>query len=101
MDTWIRLGVLAILAPLWWPVVKALYSEIDQALWKEGGLFGRKLSATEIERMARHPPESENQLVSEPWAEYRRRMERRGTEAAAPGARASSGPIRSSRRRGF
>ena len=104
MNTFVKLLVLAILAPLWWPVIKALYVELDQALWREGGFFGRKLSPKEIEALGKTARAAENPMVSEPWAEYRRRKARGGADDDAPArssTRSASGPIRSGRRRGF
>ena len=34
--------LLLLAAPIWWPFLKALFREFDEALKDEGGLFGRK-----------------------------------------------------------
>jgi hypothetical protein len=104
-ETWLRYGILLAGAPFWWPVVRALYQELQDALWKEGGLFGRRLSAREMAERARMPRAGSNPLVSEPWAH--RRAPRAGAAArpaagaGAEGAARAPAPLRGSAQRGF
>lgn len=102
-ETWLRYGILIAGAPFWWPVVRALYEELQEALWKEGGLFGRRLSARELAERARAPRVGNNPLVSEPWAH---RRAQRNAGGGTGGARTETGtraatPLRGAAPRGF
>jgi len=90
LETWLRYGILVAAAPFWWPVVRALYEELQEALWKEGGLFGRRLSAREMAERARAPRVGSNPLVSEPWA-HRRAQQRPGGGGAPSNAAPRAG----------
>lgn len=57
--------VVALTSPFWWPFVKALYEEFNDALREEGGLFGDKPNAQELERI-RRAEHLEDSLVNEP-----------------------------------
>jgi hypothetical protein len=113
LDSVVKLAVLAALTPFWWPILKALYAEVQEALWREGGLFGRALGAAEVARLedehrGRHVEHSA--LVSEPWSRRVGRPARPGGQSSAvqrsgrgsPGATAAAaGRLRPLRRRGY
>jgi hypothetical protein len=47
--------LLLLAAPIWWPFLKALYREYDNALADEGGIWGRrKPESTEEDASAQH-----------------------------------------------
>ena len=73
-----RLLALLILAPLWLPVLKALYSDFQGALWEEGGLFGRPPGKRDLEKLREQYGDYESPLVSEPH-ESRRFRDRSST----------------------
>ena len=64
--TLVKVLIIASLAPVWVPVLKALYDDFEAALWREGGLFGRpptKDELIELERKYRH---WKSPLINEP-----------------------------------
>ncbi|MBM3977015.1 MAG: hypothetical protein FJ299_08500 [Planctomycetes bacterium] len=63
--TWVKLLILLVLMPFWWPMVKAIYHDLNTAMWREGGLFGRPPAGAELDRLTRHPPKQTKTLVSE------------------------------------
>lgn len=70
-------------APIWWPFLKALWSDFNYALREEGGLMGRPPSPTELEKLKRETSTREDSLVSEPWV---RPGEQRVTRMKTPAA---------------
>jgi hypothetical protein len=63
--TWVKVLILVVLAPYWWPVLKAIYHDLNTALWREGGLFGKPPGGAELERVTRASSKHTNTLVSE------------------------------------
>lgn len=53
-------------APLWWPVLRALWVEANRMLVEDGGLLGRPPTAKEIGERRRALEELEDPLVHEP-----------------------------------
>ena len=92
----LKLCVLAALSPIWYPIVRELYREVEAALIEEGGLLGSQPTPDELAKLREKYKDYSDPLVSEPWAEARERQEReRGS---------SSGPIQAkapARRGGF
>ncbi|TAJ25208.1 MAG: hypothetical protein EPO68_00340 [Planctomycetota bacterium] len=64
-STWIKVLILVVLAPFWWPVLKAIYHDLNTALWREGGLFGKPPAGAELDKMIQARPKHANTLVSE------------------------------------
>ncbi len=81
----LKLLFLAAVSPIWFPIVRELYREIEAALIEEGGLLGRTPTPDELKLLREKYKDYENPLVSEPWAEARQREqeERAGGNAAA------------------
>lgn len=73
---WYKIFVLVCLAPFWWPILKAMFQEINDTLRDEGGLLGRTPTATEMARLEEKFGKYENPLVSIP--------RRQGGARAAP-----------------
>jgi hypothetical protein len=69
-------------APIWWPFLRTLWRDFDEALAEEGGVFGRTPSARELEEIRRKRVGRPDPLISEPWV---RRDQPRAQ--AAPAAR--------------
>ena len=46
----VRILVIVLAAPIWWPVAKAMWAELNEGLASEGGLFG----TGEVRQTARH-----------------------------------------------
>jgi len=78
--------LLLISAPFWWPFLKALYAELNDALREEGGLVGRAPSAAELRKLNSSLGTYQSPLVSE--------------EHPAAGARRSSAPTAGRRNAG-
>jgi hypothetical protein len=104
-ETYYKLLFLLLTAPIWFPVVKAMWKELQFALAPEGGLFGRD----EQREVAVRAP-GEDPWLNVPRARYRGRLAARtgsrqspapGPGAAARSAPQRSAPVRAARRRGF
>jgi hypothetical protein len=72
--------LLVLAAPFWWPFLKALYAELNNALREEGGLVGRAPSAEQLRKINRDAGEYQSPLISE--------------EHPVPGARRAAAPSR-------
>ncbi|QDU84836.1 hypothetical protein Pla163_19520 [Planctomycetes bacterium Pla163] len=70
-ETFYRILALALMAPLWIPVIKALYSDFQGALWEEGGLFGRPPGKKQLEKLRDRYGTYESPLINEPHAPRR------------------------------
>ena len=57
---------LLITAPLWWPVVKALWKEANKALRRDGGILGHVPDARELREIEREERYEEPSMVSVP-----------------------------------
>ena len=80
----IKLGVVIVTAPVWYPFVKALWLEFKESMREHGGLLGDPPSARQMLEIERDKARREDALVNEPLAH----------------ARAASGPARGRRGRG-
>lgn len=98
-----RFLALALLAPLWVPVLKALYTDFQGALWEEGGLFGRPPGKRDLEKLRERFGDYESPLVNEPHET--RRFKDRSTAPRTTGASRTPAPAPPSsgaaRRRSF
>src|SRR5262245_15136691 len=41
-QSWIKFALLLALSPLWWPIARAFWRELQEALAPEGGIFGNR-----------------------------------------------------------
>jgi hypothetical protein len=64
-STPLKIAVLVVLAPFWWPVLKAIYADLNTAMWREGGLFGKPPAGAELDRLMRSAPRPTQTLLSE------------------------------------
>ncbi|MEZ5977050.1 MAG: hypothetical protein R3F34_02370 [Planctomycetota bacterium] len=87
-ETLYRIIALLVMAPLWVPVLKALYSDFQGALWEEGGLFGRPPGRRELERLREQYGDYESPLRNEPH-ESRRFKDRSSARATSSEPRRS------------
>lgn len=62
-----KLMVLMAISPVWFPVIKAIWQEMNIALAEEGGVLGRAPSPTELEKMKRERAWRPDPMVHEPW----------------------------------
>ena len=60
----VKYTLLVMAFPVWMPFFKALYTELNDALAEEGGLFGRTPTQREIEVLATDPNRSKSPLVN-------------------------------------
>jgi len=65
-DTGGRLLVLLLTTPIWWPVMKALWEEVNWMLRDEGGVFGQIPTERERVELTKTPTGAEDPLVEEP-----------------------------------
>ncbi len=95
----IKLLLVLITAPAWWPFLRAVWEEFNEAMADEGGLFGRIPSAHELVDIERERQGKQESLVHEPWPTDqereagRRQMSSPGRESSAQGGR-PAGPGR-------
>jgi len=66
LDSNARILILLITAPLWLPVVKSLWEEINWMLRDEGGVFGQLPNDREREEFQKPLTSAEDPLVEEP-----------------------------------
>lgn len=84
----LKLVLVAITAPAWFPFLKAVWEELNKAMADEGGLFGRIPNARELEEVEREKATWEDPLVHESWPTHEqrvagRRQFREGTQSTA------------------
>lgn len=73
-------------APVWWPFLRTLWRDFNDALREEGGLFGRRPSARELERIQQERSQSPPTLTHEPWAHRETTRARRAAPPRTGGA---------------
>ena len=93
-EFWFQTLVMVGLAPIWFPILKALYREIDRSLRDQGGIFGRTYTAVERKRLEARDDPTEEPLQSVPHGP-------RGARAPARSSGRTGRPLRSARPRGF
>ncbi len=87
--TIIKYLLVLLTAPIWWPVARALWVEVNRMLADDGGVFGRLPDAVERDQVRREKQARGEELVSEPiYSSQERDSNRR---ALSTGARAASG----------
>ena len=90
-DTAGRLLILLVTTPLWLPVMRALWEEVNWMLRDEGGVFGPIPSQRQREELMRPLSKAEDPLVEEPILTPEQRS--RGTQASwTPGAEEEEEP---------
>ena len=77
--------LLALAAPIWWPVLRALWVEVNRMLVEDGGVFGRPPTGKEVTERKAEIAELGDSLVHEPLASELRRA---GTQRQGGGKRA-------------
>ena len=55
-------------APIWWPFLRTVWRDIDEALAEARGLDGRAPGPRDLERLQKRKAERPDPLHSEPWA---------------------------------
>lgn len=90
-------------APAWYPFLKAVWEELNEAMADEGGLFGRLPTAKELEDIERERLGKPDPLIHEPWLTREERMAgRRQMRTPQESARgASAGTRRRVKKGGF
>ena len=89
----VKLGIMAVTAPFWWPFMRELWKEMNHALSEEGGILGRPPSIEKRKRQLDY----RSPLVSTPFQDplHRNRAEassRRGAQASAANSPAARVP---------
>ena len=84
--------LLLLTAPIWWPVLKQIWLEVNRMLADDGGVFGRAPTEPELRRVRRELDDLGDPLVNEPIpTEAERRAGRhrfRGAREAQAGSSA-------------
>jgi hypothetical protein len=76
-------GLLVLLtSPLWYPLLRAVWEEFNEAMAEEGGVFGRTPTARELEDIRRSRASRPDPLVHEPWSERERARDEARREQA-------------------
>lgn len=104
LSFWFKVFVLVVLAPAWYPIVKAIYGEINAALRSEGGIWAREYTPVEISRFSQEDGLLERPLTSIPRGPRSLRSKEIPSQAPSKAAAsAQRGPLRAnrSRRRSF
>lgn len=65
-ETFVKVAILSLLAPIWWPVIRTLYEDFEAALWREGGLFGREPTGEKLKELELKYADYEDPLISVP-----------------------------------
>lgn len=87
----LRYVILLAAAPVWWPFLRMLWRDFNDALRPEGGLLGHALTPREREQLEREGA-TDSRLVSEEIVTPDRRRESR-LRAPELGARRPAGPV--------
>ncbi len=83
----LRWLLVVLAAPIWWPFLRTVWRDIDEALAEEGGIFGREPGPRDIQRIQERKATRPDPLHSEPWvrpdeptrpAGFQRRGRKRG-----------------------
>jgi hypothetical protein len=97
--------LLAFTAPAWYPFLKAVWEEFNQALAEDGGIFGRNPTHLELKDIEREKLERPDPLVHEPWLTSEQRLAGRHRMGRGPKPNQSKSPPRPAKgplpRRGF
>ncbi len=107
LDKLLLKGLLVLVtAPAWYPFLKAVWEELNEAMADEGGLLGRLPTAHELQELERESVGKPDALIHEPWPTEKDRMAgRRQMRGPAEGKRSTGGgsgrPGASVRRGGF
>lgn len=86
----LKIVLVLVTAPAWYPFLKAVWKEFNSALADEGGVFGRPPSPKESEEIARELADREDPLINVPRltlqerASGKRRFQEGGDEARSP-----------------
>lgn len=92
VENLIKYGLLIATLPIWWPILKTLFEELQYALWREGGLIGRPPTSEEIPVLEKRYADWPTPFLSESYAQHTERAkfeeEERRAEKRAGGAKA-------------
>jgi len=83
LETVVKMLVVLAFAPLWWPIAKVLWEELQESLAPEGGVYGRN----EKRETSRRSP-GQDPWLNVPLARHRGRA---STPAPRPSGHASPG----------
>ena len=108
-EFWFKVFILVVLSPFWWPVVKAIYLELQRSLRGEGGIWAKDYTSRDLARLEERQGVVEDPLTSVPRGGRGTRggppppsrSSAAGGVSRASGSAGRSGPIRSQRVRRF
>jgi len=93
----IKLGVVIVAAPVWYPFAKALWIEFKESMREHGGLLGDPPSARQLLEIQREKARREDPLVHEPLAHTRAGRAPRAQRPPAERKRAGVTAVKGSR----
>lgn len=109
LENILKYGLLIATYPIWWPILKTLWGELQVALWREGGLIGRPPTPEEVPQLEKKYRNELSPFLSETYAEVQRRekledderieAKRRGPQRKGQAAPEPSATIRPAARR--
>jgi hypothetical protein len=92
LDFWFQMVVVLFGAPIWYPILRAMYREINRSLHAEGGVFARSYTPRELEAFAKDEEPHHLPLKSVPRVDPNAKArERRATPQPRPAARGRAG----------
>jgi hypothetical protein len=68
-----KYGLLIATSPIWWPILRTLWDELQYALWREGGLIGRPPTPEEVPQLEKRYRNHATPFLNETFAEVQRR----------------------------
>jgi hypothetical protein len=69
----IKYGLLIATSPIWWPILRTLFEELQAALWREGGLIGRPPTQHEFPQLEKRYRNRLTPFLNESFAERQTR----------------------------
>ena len=98
IENLIKYGILIVTYKIWWPILKAMWNELQGALWREGGLIGGTPSAQQLILLEKKYGHIESPLTNETFAQVKLR-EKWEEEQAANAKRGGSDVVQPAARR--
>jgi hypothetical protein len=79
-----KLMILLAISPVWFPVIRAIWEEMNLALQEEGGVLGRAPTPNQLEMIRQERTWRPDPLVHEPFASEVSRSPKNGRQEQSP-----------------
>ena len=80
LDNFLKYMLIAVTYKIWWPILKSMWTELQGALWREGGLIGGTPSARNLIILEEKYGHIESPLTSETYAQVKLREQQEELE---------------------